>query len=394
MEKVEASLYNQLHLPHCDPARFITNDTTLREGEQAANVSLDLEQKMKIARKLAEVGVQQVQGGYPGRSEIDKKFIQDVRRERLPIHTEALVQVFTPDWKDQIDAAVESGADVIGLMHPSSDLRLDYQKMTRRDMVERVVKAVRYAKGKLYVTRFSTTDSTRTEMNFLKEVYTAAIEAGAERILAADTAGSAIPEGIYTMVKELVDTFPVPVGIHCHNDFGLAVANTLAAVRAGATLLDVSINGLGERAGNAPMAEVFAGMKFLYGIELPYQMEKMCELSHLVEEITNVKIPDSMPLVGENAFAHKLDAHVKGIYYNNALYETISPELVGNRRYIPIGKYSGPFILRQKLKELGLDGYSDEQIKRLVRYVEKYSIAQRRALTDQEIIEVATQTSV
>jgi len=386
--KIAPSLYNKTALPIFDGSKFIINDTTLREGEQAANVSLSLEQKTQIARKLAEVGIQQVQGGYPGRSEIDKKFIQQVSKEKLNIQTEALVQVFTPDWQAQIDAAEESGADVIGMMHPSSDLRLDYQKMTQQDMLDRVRQSVSYAKGKFPVLRFSTTDSTRTEMAFLKEVYTVAIEAGAQRILLADTAGSTVPEGIYAMVLEIVNEFHLPTGIHCHNDFGLAVANTLAGVRAGATLIDVSINGLGERAGNAPLAEVLACMKFLYMIDLPFAFDKLYELSRLAEEITGVVMPESCPLVGEYAFAHKLDAHVRGMYYNSALYETISPELVGNQRRIPIGKYSGPFIVGQKLKELGFEGFSDEAVRRIVKEIEQYSISVRRALTDDEVISI------
>jgi methanogen homocitrate synthase len=388
--KIEISGYNKQYLTDVKPEDLIINDTTLREGEQAANVNFNLDQKMEVARKLDEVGIHQMQGGYPGRSEIDKKFIQTVKKAGLRIKTEALVQIFTPDWKEQIDAAVESGADVLGLMHPSSDLRLDYQKMERSDMLERCIKAIEYGRGKLPVLRFSTTDTTRTDMDFLKEVYGAAIESGADRILIADTAGCALPEAIYALVKEIVDTFTVPVQIHCHNDFGLALPNTLAAVRAGATIIDVSINGLGERSGNTSLAEVVAVLKFLYQKDIPIKAEEMYSLSRLVERISGVIIPDDKPLIGNNAFAHKLDAHVKGMYYNSALYETISPELVGNSRRIPIGKYSGPFIIGEKLKELGITATA-QQIKQIVLKTEQLSIEKRRSLTNDELIGIANQ---
>ncbi len=383
--KIVPSLYNET-IKNVDWDKFTICDCTLREGEQAANVNLNLAEKMEVVHKLVEVGIDQVQGGYPGRSEIDKEFIKQCKRENLPIKVEALVQIFTPDWKSQIDAALESGADILGLMHPSSDIRLDYQKMTKQDMIDRCVAALRYGRGKLPVTRFSTTDSTRTEMSFLKEVYSAAIENGAERLLLADTAGSTTPMGIYTMVKEIVDTFKVPVEIHCHNDFGLATANTIAGICAGATIADVSVNGLGERAGNTPMAELLSCLKFLYNADIHYKVELMYDLSKLLERLTAVPIPGEKPLVGEYAFAHKLDAHVRGMYYNSSLYETINPELVGNRRVIPIGKYSGPFIIGQKLRELGIVEEDETRIKKIVKEVETFSIEKRRALTNDEII--------
>lgn len=385
--KIATSLYNH-PIKGVDWKKFSICDCTLREGEQAANVNLNLEQKMEVVHKLEEIGIDQVQGGYPGRSEIDKKFIQQCKKDKVNMKVEALVQIFTKDWKEQIDAAVESGADILGLMHPSSDIRLEYQKMTKQDMVDRCVAALKYGKGKLPIMRFSTTDSTRTEMSFLKEIYAIALDHGAERILLADTAGSTTPDGIYTMVKEIVDTFKVPVEIHCHNDFGLSTANTLAGIQAGATIADVSVNGLGERSGNTAMAELLACLKYLYGADIKYKLDQMYALSKLVERITSVEIPGAKPLVGQYAFAHKLDAHVKGVYYNSSLYETINPELVGNKRFIPIGKYSGPFIMAEKLKELGLKEVSKGKIEQIVSDVETVSIKHRRALTDSEVIKI------
>ena len=385
--KINVSIYNHT-IEGFDPKKFIINDVTLREGEQAANGGLNLEQKLEITRMLDDFGIQQVQGGYPGRSEIDKIFLQNIKKEGLKIKTEALIQIFTDDWKEQIDIAIDTGADVIGMMHPSSDMRLEYMKITRKQMVEHITKAIKYVKDKFECIRFSTTDSTRTEISFLKDVYGAAIEAGANRILITDTTGSTTPECFYSLVKEIVDTFPVHVAIHCHNDFGLALANALAGIRAGATIVDASVNGIGDRTGNPSIAELVASMKFLYRLDVPYHLEKMCKLSRLIEKITGVKIPGEKPLVGQFAFAHKLDAHVKGVYYNSALYEPIDPELVGNKRRILIGKYTGPFVIKTKLQELKIKGIPDKKINEIISSIENLSIKLRRSLTDDEFINI------
>ncbi len=384
---VNVGFYNGT-IPGFDPDRFMINDVTLREGEQASNGGLSFEEKMEITRMLAEVGIDQVQGGYPGRSEIDKRYLQQVKAERLPIKTEALIQIFTPDWKQQIDIAVETGADVIGMMYPSSDMRLEYQKITREQMIEHCVNAVAYAKDKLEVTRFSTTDSSRTEMPFLKQVYKAVIEAGANRILVNDTVGGASPEGVYTVVKEIVNTFPgTPVVVHCHNDFGLAVANALAGIRAGASIVDASVNGIGERAGNPAMAELIASLKFLYGLDVRYKVEKLYELARVVSRVSGIPIPMEKPIVGDGVFAHKLDAHVAGHYFNRALYEPFYPEFVGNRARIELGKYTGPFAIRKKMEELGLPEIADDlRIKRIIDRVESLSIELHRSLADEEFI--------
>lgn len=370
---------------------IILNDVTMREGEQAADVNFNLEQKLALARKLDEVGVPQVQGGYPGRSEIDKRFIQTLKKSgEFRFQVEAVVQIFTDDWKQQIDAAIESGADVVGLMHPSSDIRLEYQKMTRSDMLRRCLDGIRYAVDRCPVVRFSTTDSTRTDLEFLKEVYAAAIDAGAKRILVADTAGAVSPAGMKLLVGELVNTFDVPVQVHLHNDFGLGLANTLAAIEAGAQIIDVSINGLGERAGNASLDEVAVALKVFYGIDTGVDTSKLYGLARFMEELSGVPIPRNKPLVGELAFSHKLDAHVKGVMYNSFLYETIDPALVGNRRRIPIGKYSGPFVIRTALERLGRTA-TDEEVARIVAKVESTAIELRRALSDEEFLAIVSE---
>lgn len=363
---------------------IMIKDCTLREGEQASEVSLGLKDKLILAHKLDEAGIHQIQGGYPGRSKIDKETIQTMKREGMRARVEALVQVFQKDWKEQIDAAVESGADVIGLMYPASDIRLQYvQKTDRHGMLKRSVESVGYAKKSGKIVGFAPVDTTRTELEFLKEVYTAVQEAGAQIVSVADTAGAISPAGIKFLVRELVKVVKIPISVHCHNDFGLALANAVSAVEAGATMVDGTVGGLGERAGNVCLDELIVALQVLYGLDLGIKMGILSELTELAFQLMGLRIPQNKPLVGEHAFAHKLDAHVQGVMSYPFCYETISPALVGNKRKLVIGKYSGPFIIRMKLKDLGLS-VADDQIPQIIREVEKKAIEKKGSLTDEE----------
>lgn len=367
---------------------LIINDVTLREGEQSAEVNFGLAEKKLIAHRLAEMGIKQIQCGYPGRSNIDREIIKLLKREGINAQLEAITQVFFEDWQQQIDAAIESEADIIDLMYPSSDLRLKYvQKKTRKEMLQRSVEAVKYAKNRGAIVRFAPTDTTRTDIDFLKEVYSSVIEAGAERISIADTSGAVAPFALKQLVSEIVDYTKVPVHVHCHNDFGLALPNALAAVEGGAAIVDASINGLGERAGNTSIDELIVALTLIYETDLAIDIKKLYGLSKLIEDISGVPIPANKPLTGEFAFAHKLDAHVKGVMSNPAVYESIAPEMVGNKRKIPIGKSTGPFVVKLKLEALGLE-VPDSIVPDIVKKVEANAIKKRASLSDEEFISI------
>lgn len=365
----------------------IINDCTLREGEQAAEVNFSADEKVELARRLAAAGVRLIQGGYPGRSALDMEAVRRIKAEGIPLMVEAITQAFTPDWKAQIDASIASGADIIDLMYPSSDVRLKYvQHVTQAEMLERVRDSVRYARGRGAIVRFAPTDSTRTDLTFLKQVYQTALENGAERISIADTAGAIGPAGMRYLVSEIVDFVgpAVPVQVHTHNDAGQALANALAAVEAGAAIVDGCLYGLGERAGNAATEELAATLTVFYGLDLGIDLAKLADVARFAESVSGVAIGPSKPILGRDAFAHKLNAHVMGVLQNPVAYEAFPPELVGNRRHFPVGKYAGPQVLKARLTTLGLT-VPDEKLDVLRAKAEALAVAQKGQLTDAQI---------
>jgi 2-isopropylmalate synthase len=219
------------------------------------------------------------------------------------------------------------------------------------------------------------------------KIFSKSIEEGAERITIADTAGAAIPPAVNYLVSQVVNRFNVPVQVHFHNDFGLGMSNALAAIEAGASIVDVTVNGLGERAGNVSMDELVIVLNALYGMDLHIEIQKLGEISRHIENLTKVPIPRHKPLMGKEAFTHKLDAHVRGVLTHPPLYEVISPQSIGNKRIIPVGKYSGPFTIRAKLHEFDISA-SDEEINEIVKEVENKSIDQHASLTDKEFLSV------
>jgi 2-isopropylmalate synthase len=367
---------------------LIISDNSIREGEQASDVSLGVEGKLAVIRRLAALGVPQAQCGYPGKSKSDWEVVRQVREEGINIKVEGIASLMFDGWREEIDATIDSGVDILGLQYPISDIRLKYvQGVDRAEMRRFVVDCVRYARGRGPIIKFSGTDSFRGDLEFIKDVYKAVVDAGAERVNIADTSGGAIPAAVRYFVRQVVEAAGVPVCIHFHNDFGLALANTLAGVEAGGTIVDVSINGLGERAGNCSLDELVAALRIFYGIDLGIDLKGLKGLSDFYAELTGVPVYPYKPLVGENAFAHKLDQHVKGILNNPMVYETIPPDVVGNKRRIPIGKYTGKFTIQYKLAEMGQTA-TPEEIDRIKEEIELLAISKRAALTDQELASI------
>lgn len=367
------------------PDSVLITDCTTREGEQAANVSFSTDQKVDLIGRLAELGVHQAQAGYPAKSRSDYETVEQVKRNRIPITIEAIAQVMFDNWQEEIDAAIACGPDVIDLQCPCSDLRLTYiQHMTREEMLERSLAAVEYARNRGPIVRFAATDTTRGDLQFVKHMYTALIEAGVERITIADTAGAMHPGAMSRLVREISNVVSVPIQIHCHDDYGLALANTLAAVEAGASIADATINGLGERSGNTSLDELVIALTMFFGYDLGIHTQGLTDLARHVAEFSGVPLPQTKQLVGENAFAHKLEGHVRGVLAHPALYEPLPISMVGNERKIPIGKYSGPAALRYHLAEMGVDAEGTDLLS-LQRRVEQRSIELRRELTRDEL---------
>lgn len=366
------------------PPSVLIADVTLREGEQAAEVNFTLEEKVAIARRLDAIGVSQIEVGWPATVAQDREVLRRLKKEGLRAPTQALAALYGDGWREAVDATLDTGADVVALLHATSDVRLTHsENISKGKLLDKVREALSYAAGRGALIAFTPVDAFRTDLKFLEEIVRAAVEAGAERIILPDTVGSAGPEAIYYLVSRVCEWVDAPVHAHCHNDFGLANANALAAARAGASILDAAVNGLGERSGNPRLDELAVSLEVLYGVNTGIDLAGLTDLAKFVADVSGLPIPFNKPLVGHYAFSHKLDLHVKRVLEHPPVFEPIAPELVGNHRVIPLGRHVGPFIIRLKLDELGLQA-EDEQVSQLVREVEAQALATKRAVSDED----------
>jgi isopropylmalate/citramalate/homocitrate synthase-like protein len=339
------------------PDEVIIYDTTLRDGEQTPGVSFTPEQKLEIARLLDELGVQQIEAGFPVVSEGEREAVRRIAREGLDADVLCLARTLQGD----VDAAVECEVDGVITFIATSDLHLRHKlKMSREEVLERVADTVEYAKDHGLWVAFSAEDGTRTEFEFLEKVYRTAEECGADRVHATDTVGVMIPEAMRLFVRRIREVVDVPVGVHCHDDFGLAVANSLAAVEAGAQAVSTTVNGIGERAGNAALEEVVMALEKLYGLDLGFNTEVLAELSRKVAEYSGIDVPPNKAVVGENAFRHESGIHVAAVLEEPRTYEPMDPREVGMDRRIVLGKHTGRKAVEAKLRELGVE--PDEEL--------------------------------
>ena len=325
-------------------------DTTLRDGEQTPGVFITSDEKLKIAKKLDMLGVDVIEAGTAITSKGEQKSIKQIVDEKLT----AEISSFARPIQKDIDAALKCEVDSIHLVIPTSDLHIQYKLgKTRPEVEEIAVKATEYAKDHGLIIELSTEDATRTEIVDLKRLYNKTIDAGAQRLCACDTIGLLTPEKSYEFYKEL-SQLKKPISVHCHNDFGLAVANTLAALKAGATQAHTTINGIGERAGNTSLEELIMALETLYHKKTNIKTQKFHEMSKLVETISGIKLQPNKAIVGENAFAHESGIHSDGMMKNTSTYEPIKPETVGHKRRFVLGKHVGKKIIHEKVKELGI----------------------------------------
>jgi D-citramalate synthase len=320
------------------PEKIRVFDTTLRDGEQTPGASLTPENKLRIAQRLDELGVDVIEAGFAAVSEGEMQAIKLIAKQGL----KAEVCSASRGVKSDIDAVVKSGADSIHLILPTSDLHLEYKlKKTREEILKITVDCVKHAKNQGLIVELSAEDATRADLSFLKKFFTTGITAGADRIVACDTVGVLTPERSYELFSDLRISLKVPVvSVHCHNDFGMAVANSIAALRAGANQFHATINGLGERAGNASLEEIVISLKSLYKLDLGIKTELLYSMSQLVSRLTGIYVQPNKAIVGENAFTHESGIHTQGLLANPLTYEPISPELVGGTRRISPGKHS------------------------------------------------------
>jgi len=332
------------------PGQIRIFDTTLRDGEQTPGIAYTLENKVQIARQLEKLGVDVIEAGTPISSEGEKKAVERIAKEI----TQAKVCGLARPVKEDIDAALDADLDYIHIFIATSDLHLQYKlKMTWEQVVSRSTQFIEYAKEHGVFVEFSAEDATRTEMPHLEEIYRVAVDAGADVINVPDTVGVMIPRAMFSFVQEIKKAVNVPISIHCHNDLGLATANSFAAVEAGAEQVHVCVNGLGERAGNASLEQVVLGLMALYGIKTNVKPVYLSETSDLLQRLSGVYLAPTTPIVGDNAFAHEAGIHVHGILGHPGTYEPITPELVGKQRRFVAGKLSGRAAIKAMVEGMG-----------------------------------------
>ncbi len=362
-------------------------DSTLREGEQTPGVHFNVEQKLRIARLLDEFGVDFIEAGHPMVSQEIREGVQAVAHEGL--HAEILAHARAV--REDVDAARACDADWVGIFFSVRDKRLEEQFRKNIDQaVEIVQDAVSYAKAHGLRVRYTPEDTVRSPWENVTRVARAAVEAGADRISVADTTGCMTPTRMKDFVARLRMAVRVPLNVHCHNDLGMAVANSLAAVEAGAQLVDVTVNGLGERTGIAPLAETTTALHLNYGTENPWRLELLPELSRIVAEASRIPIHAQAPIVGDNAFRHNAGLHVAAVFVNPHHYESIPASLVGRTRSVWVDRFAGLHTLEFKCRELGLTA-TPSQLEAVLRRIKA---EERAGVTDDEFRAFLTDTIV
>jgi isopropylmalate/homocitrate/citramalate synthase len=327
-------------------------DTTLRDGEQTVGVVLDPEQKLEIARLLDELGIDRIEAGFPRVSQDDWDAVKLISDAGL----RAEVWGFSRAVPADLEALVELGVRASVIESPISDLKLDALGVAREKMLERITGAMRFAAEHGIHAAFFGVDSTRAQPDFYERVYKAAVDAGAKEVAVVDTLGIASPEAVADLVARTVEWVgpDTPVHFHGHNDFGLATAAAVAAVRAGAGWVHGTINGMGERAGNANLGEVALALRALYDVESNLRLEKLREVSERVRELSGYALEPWKPVTGDTLFRRESGA-VASQFHDPPSIEPYSSELVNAKREIVLGKKSGLDSIRIKAEELGLD---------------------------------------
>jgi isopropylmalate/homocitrate/citramalate synthase len=355
-------------------------DTTLRDGEQTVGVVLSPQQKLEIARQLDELGISRIEAGFPRVSPEDAEAIQMMSQAGL----RAELWGFSRAVQADVEELIRLGLQASIIEAPTSDIKLKAYGISRDEVLRRVNSAVSFAKANGITVAFFAVDGTRTELEFLKKVYLSAIDAGASEIVVVDTIGACGPEAVEFLVGQVCGWVGprIAVHFHGHNDFGLATACAVAAIRAGATWIQGTINGMGERAGNADIGEIALALRCLYGAQIALDLRKIRNTSEVVQKLSGYKLEAWKPVVGENLFMRESGAVASQFHIPEAI-EPYSSELVNAQRRIVLGKKSGLDSISLKCEELGLI-ITTEQRAPILAEVKKRAIAKRGLLNDEE----------
>ncbi|MDD1675748.1 MAG: 2-isopropylmalate synthase [Methanomicrobiales archaeon] len=356
-------------------------DTTLRDGEQTPGVSLSPDKKLQIASRLAEIGVHVIEVGSAAASEGERQAIRVISDAGLGAEICTYVRAVHLD----IDYAADYGADSVHLVVPVSDLHIEKKlRKTREDIARMTVDAVNYAKDRGLLVELSGEDASRADQCFVQQIFSAGVEAGADRLCFCDTVGFLTPERTREIIPPLRYA---PLSIHCHDDFGFALANTIAALQSGASCAHATVNGLGERAGNTPFEELVINLEVLQGVDTGIRTEEIYSLSILVSRLTGVPLPTNKAIVGEMAFTHESGVHAHGVLRDASTYEPIKPEMIGRKRRIMLGKHSGTASIAAALAERQYHP-TEAQLREIVTRIKVIGDEGKR-ITDADLLAIA-----
>jgi isopropylmalate/homocitrate/citramalate synthase len=369
------------------PVRFY--DTTLRDGEQTVGVVFTPDEKFEIARELAGLKVSRIEAGFPRVSEADAKAVKRIAEAGL----DAEVWGFSRAVKEDLDALIELGLKATVIEISTSNIKMEAYGFTRDKVISRAVDAIRHARDHGMKVTFFPVDSTRSDLAFLRDVYAAALEAGAEEVAIVDTIGACSPEAVERLVREVRGWLgpAIPIHFHGHDDFGLATASAVAAVRGGARWIQGTINGMGERAGNADIVEVALALQCLYNVPVELDLSKARQVSQIVQKAGGYRVDAWKPVVGENLFVRESGAVASQFHMPEAI-EPYSSEIVSADRRIVLGKKSGLASIQLKAKELGLN-VPEDKVATILAEVKSQGTRKGRLITDDEFRKVVREVT-
>jgi isopropylmalate/homocitrate/citramalate synthase len=373
-----------LNAPHAFSADVGFYDTTLRDGEQTVGVVLSPEDKLELAHGLDELGIERIEAGFPRVSADDRRAVELIRDAGLA----AEVWGFSRAVEADVKALVELGVEASVIESPISDLKLEALGVDREAMLERIVYAISFAVDQDVTVAFFGVDGTRADPSYFETVYRTAVEAGAKEAVVVDTIGIASPEAVADLVGRTREWLgpEVPIHFHGHNDFGLATGSAIAAARAGARWIQGTINGMGERAGNASLPEIALALRGLYGVETNLRLDRVRPFAERLRELSGYELEPYKPLVGENLFRRESGA-VASQFHDPPAIEPYSSDVVAAERTVVLGKKSGIDSIRIKADELGLDLSEEAQRELLVR-VKELGTSKRGIVTDDEFLQL------
>jgi len=366
------------------PENIMLYDVTLRDGEQTPGVVFRKDEKVEIATALSDLGVHRIEGSMPVVSPEDQEALKEIANLGL----KAEIWGFCRALKSDIDANMACDVSSVVVEIPTSTLKQKAYGFSREKIFDRAIETLLYAKEHGLYTAYFSVDMTRTELEFLEKINKAAVQEGhADEIVVVDTLGVASPEAMYFLTKKVKEWVDVPLHIHCHNDFGLAVAGQLAGLKAGAETLHCTLNGLGEKSGNADLAELVLALYLLYGIDIGVSLEELKNISKLTERLSKFPMAPNKPVVGDNLFRRESGSVTAQLIKYPPAVEGFPPELIGSKREIVFGKKSGSHSIEWKLEQLSRTA-TEAQVKQILTLVKSKSEEKKDLVTDKEFVDI------